>query len=157
VIGDPFAALGLPRAQAVDLADLDRRLRDRARALHPDRAAPAERAASSARSAELFAAHRTLKDPLARAEALLALEGRAARGQPPAPFLEAQLAARERLAAGDRAVAGDARAALAACEDRLAALLVPGAAPAALAEAEATLVRARFHASLLREAEASAR
>jgi hypothetical protein len=148
---DPFAALGLPRAQAIDGAELDRRLRERARELHPDRAAPAGRAAAAARSAELFAAHRCLKDPLARAAALLALEGRAARGQPPGEFLEAQLAARERLAAGDAGAAGDARAALAACEARLAALLVPGAAPAALDEAEATLVRARFHASLLRE------
>src|SRR5919206_537882 len=62
------------------------------------------------------------------------VKGRTVERARPAPgFLEAQLAAREALAAG----AGDevrtaARAALAGCERRLEALLVPGAGDAAL-------------------------
>jgi molecular chaperone HscB len=160
---DPFAELGLPRAQAIDPDDLDRRLRERARAVHPDRFARApapERLRAADASARLHAAHRTLRDPLARAGALLALAGRdlaaLARARPEPAFLEAQLEAREALAAataaGDPAAAAvvreRAREALAACEARLAALLVPGAAPEALATAERELVSARFHASL---------
>jgi len=156
-VTDPFAALGLPRAQALDLADLDRRLRERAREVHPDRfsRAPApERARAAAASAALHAAHRALKDPLARAEALLALAGRSVQGARPAPeLLEAQLAAREAIARGDGADAREsARVALAGCERKLAELLAPGAGVAALDGAVAALVEARFHASLLRAA-----
>jgi molecular chaperone HscB len=161
---DPFALLGLGRAQAVDPADLDRRLRERAKAIHPDRAPAAERVRAAAASAELHAAHRTLRDPLARAAALLALAGHRKMPSPEPAFLEEQLDAREALAraqsAGDAegvAAAREAAAtALAASSARLAALLVPGAGPAALDDAAAELVRARFHASLLREAGAAA-
>jgi molecular chaperone HscB len=159
-VTDPFALLGLCRVQAVDPADLDRRLRERAKALHPDRAPAAERARAAAASAELHAAHRTLKDPLARAAALLRLAGHRAEPAPDPAFLEEQLDAREALAvaqeAGDAdriAAARDrAAAALAASVARLDALLVPGATPEALADAGAELVKARFHASLLRDA-----
>lgn len=76
--GDYFAFFGLPRALTVDLKDLEQRFRALSRQLHPDfycNAAPAERLASLERSAYLNDAFRALRDPVARLEYLLKLEG----------------------------------------------------------------------------------
>jgi molecular chaperone HscB len=81
--GDYFAFLGVPRKLNVDLADLERRFRDLSRQFHPDYfyiATPAERRASLERSSYLNDAYRTLKNPAARVEYLLAIEGVAAKG-----------------------------------------------------------------------------
>ena len=76
--GDYFAFLGLPRRLGLDLQDLERRFRDLSRQLHPDffyNAPQAERLASLERSSYLNDAYRTLRDPSARIEHLLSIEG----------------------------------------------------------------------------------
>jgi molecular chaperone HscB len=76
--GDYFSFFGLPRKLGVDLQDLERRFRDLSRKFHPDyfyNAAPAERLASLERSSYLNDAYRVLRNPVARIEHLLAVEG----------------------------------------------------------------------------------
>jgi molecular chaperone HscB len=75
---DHFAVLGVVPAFAVDLGELERRYKDAARRLHPDRfvrADPRARRASLARSVQLNDAWKTLRDPVKRAEYLLAKAG----------------------------------------------------------------------------------
>ena len=69
---------GLPRKLGIDLQDLERRFRDLSRKFHPDyfyNAPPAERLASLERSSYLNDAYRALRNPVARIEHLLAIEG----------------------------------------------------------------------------------
>jgi molecular chaperone HscB len=76
--GDYFSFCGLPRRLGLDLQDLERRFRDLSRKFHPDyfyNAPPAERLASLERSSYLNDAYRTLRNPAARIEHLLAVEG----------------------------------------------------------------------------------
>jgi molecular chaperone HscB len=76
--GDYFAFLGVPRKLNLDVADLEQRFRALSRQFHPDyfyNAAPAERRASLERSSYLNDAYRTLRQPIARLEYLLSLEG----------------------------------------------------------------------------------
>jgi molecular chaperone HscB len=76
--GDYFSFLGLPRRLGIDLQDLERRFRDLSRKFHPDyfyNASPSERLASLERSSYLNDAYRTLRNPVARIEHLLAVEG----------------------------------------------------------------------------------
>lgn len=76
--GDYFSFMGVPRRLGVDLHELERRFRDLSRQFHPDyfyNASPTERLASLERSSYLNDAYRTLKNPSARIEHLLALEG----------------------------------------------------------------------------------
>jgi molecular chaperone HscB len=76
--GDFFTFFGLPRRLGLDPQDLERRFRDLSRKFHPDyfyNAPPAERLASLERSSYLNDAYRTLKNPAARIEHLLAIEG----------------------------------------------------------------------------------
>jgi molecular chaperone HscB len=76
--GDYFSFFGLPRRLSLDLPDLERRFRDLSRKFHPDyfyNAPPAERLASLERSSYLNDAYRALRNPVARIEHLLALEG----------------------------------------------------------------------------------
>ena len=82
--GDYFAFLGVPRKLNLDAADLERRFRSLSRQFHPDffyNASPAERRASLERSSYLNDAYRTLRNPIARAEYLLGLEGFSPRGE----------------------------------------------------------------------------
>src|SRR5437773_3505609 len=81
--GDYFAFLGVPRKLNLDVSDLEQRFRTLSRQFHPDyfyNATPAERRASLERSSYLNDAYRTLKNPIARVEYLLGLEGFSARG-----------------------------------------------------------------------------
>ena len=81
--GDYFAFLGVPRKLNLDAADLEQRFRTLSRQFHPDyfyNATPVERRASLERSSYLNDAYRTLKNPVARVEYLLGLEGFSARG-----------------------------------------------------------------------------
>jgi molecular chaperone HscB len=76
--GDYFSFLGVPRRLNLDTQELERNFRDLSRKFHPDyyyNAPPAERLASLERSSYLNDAYRTLRNPVARIEHLLAIEG----------------------------------------------------------------------------------
>jgi molecular chaperone HscB len=75
---DYFEFLDLPRNLAIDGKDLEKRFYALSRQLHPDlhsRKSPAEREQAEEATAVLNDAYRTLRDPIARAEYLLKLEG----------------------------------------------------------------------------------
>jgi molecular chaperone HscB len=75
---DPFATLGIARAYDVDLAAVEKVHRELSRALHPDRyvgAPPSERRAALGKAVEVNEAWRVVRDPIRRADALLALSG----------------------------------------------------------------------------------
>ncbi|MCI0404435.1 MAG: Fe-S protein assembly co-chaperone HscB [Acidobacteria bacterium] len=78
VAGDYFAFFGLERKLGLDLAALERRYYELSWALHPDNfhnASPEEQAASLEKASLLNDAWRTLREPVARVEYLLGLEG----------------------------------------------------------------------------------
>ena len=73
-----FAIFSLPPHLVIDTAALEKSFYALSRKLHPDRFAsrpPGEQAAALAESSRLNDAYRTLKDPIARTEYLLKLEG----------------------------------------------------------------------------------
>jgi molecular chaperone HscB len=73
-----FEIFSLPARLVIDLAALEKSFYALSRKLHPDRFAsksPAVQAAALAESSRLNDAYRTLKDPIARTEYLLKLEG----------------------------------------------------------------------------------
>lgn len=75
---DFFAAFQLPRHLNIDLPALEKSFYAQSRKLHPDRFASkpaAEQEAALAQSSLLNDAYRTLRDPIARTQHLLALEG----------------------------------------------------------------------------------
>jgi molecular chaperone HscB len=75
---DYFEFLDLPRNLAIDGKDLEKRFYALSRQLHPDlhsRKSRAEREQAEESTAVLNDAYRTLRDPMARAEYLLKLEG----------------------------------------------------------------------------------
>jgi len=85
-LADFFSFLGLPRKLRIDMADLEQRYRALSRQFHPDyfyNAPPAERRVALEKSSYLNDAYRTLKNPIARVEYLLKLEGVAAVGATP--------------------------------------------------------------------------
>ena len=103
---DFFSFLGLPRKLNLDMADFEQRYRALSRQVHPDyfyNATPAERRASLEKSSYLNDAYRTLRNPIARVEYLLKLEGLAPQGpeqaskQVPAGLLEEVFALNEEL------------------------------------------------------------
>ena len=76
--GDYFTFFGLRRRLRLDVKDLEQRFRALSRLFHPDyfhNATATERLASLERSSYLNDAFRTLRDPMARLEYLLKLEG----------------------------------------------------------------------------------
>jgi len=117
--GDYFAFLGVPRKLQLDPGDLERRFRELSRQFHPDyfyNATPAERRASLERSSYLNDAYRTVRQPIARVEYLLQLEGLAPRSpeeagkQVPPALLEEVFALNEELDEIREARAGGAPA-----------------------------------------------
>jgi molecular chaperone HscB len=73
-----FAIFSLPAHLVIDLAALEKSFYALSRKLHPDRFAsksPEAQAAALAESSRLNDAYRTLKDPVARTEYLLKMEG----------------------------------------------------------------------------------
>lgn len=75
---NPFAVLGIPERFDLDLAAAEKQHRELSRALHPDRFAAAgasERQAALGKAVEVNEAWRVVRDPIRRAEALLALNG----------------------------------------------------------------------------------
>jgi molecular chaperone HscB len=106
----PFEVLGVPLLYALDERELERRHRDLSRALHPDRYAgkpSSERREALSRAITVNEAFRQLRDPISRAEALLAQLGRpvAETNQPkPSPALLMDvMERREALSAARRA------------------------------------------------------
>ena len=100
---DHFQRLGLPRRFSVDAGELEQAYLARSRLIHPDyhrSGSDAELAASTDLSAAVNQAYNTLRDPFARAEYLLGLEGGPTAGEhrqlPPA-FLAEMLEAREQV------------------------------------------------------------
>lgn len=105
-MADPFDTLGVPARFALDPALLEERHRELSRALHPDRfsGAPAsERRLSLSRAIEVNDAKRALRDPVRRAEALLARAGVAtgegAEPKPAPELLMEMMELREELSA----------------------------------------------------------
>jgi molecular chaperone HscB len=103
---DYYGFLGLPRKLNLDVGDLEQRFRGLSRQFHPDyfyNATPGERRASLERSSYLNDAYRTLRNPVARIEYLLQLEGLAAKSaheasrQVPPALLEEVFALNEEL------------------------------------------------------------
>jgi molecular chaperone HscB len=127
---DYFSVFGLPRKLVLDGDELQRRFYDLSRRCHPDfhqgGTAP-EQAAALGASAHVNRAYRTLREPLARVEYLIALEdgsdaGEGARDKPVtspqllAEMMEVQEALDEARAAG---LDANGRAALGAERQRL--------------------------------------
>jgi molecular chaperone HscB len=102
---DPFTLLGVEPRYDLDLRALERQHRELSRVLHPDRyvaRTPAERRAALGRAIQVNQAWRALRDPVARAEALLETLGvpRGVTGVPSAEpgFLAEMMEQREHLA-----------------------------------------------------------
>ncbi|HZL28327.1 MAG TPA: Fe-S protein assembly co-chaperone HscB [Acidobacteriaceae bacterium] len=75
---DYFSLFSLPQHLHIDLAALEKSFYAQSRKLHPDRFASrpqAEQDAALSASSQLNDAYRTLRDPIARTEYLLSLEG----------------------------------------------------------------------------------
>jgi molecular chaperone HscB len=106
-VTDYFEVFGLPRRLSLDLQELQRRFYDLSRRHHPDFHQTADalaQAASLEASALVNRAYRTLRDPLARVEYVIALEeGRevreetSAKSKPPVDLLAEMLEVQEAL------------------------------------------------------------
>jgi molecular chaperone HscB len=133
-----FETLGVEPRFDLDLEALAQRHRDVSRALHPDRyvgAPAAERRLALGRAIDANEAYRVLKDPVRRAEALLAQAGVAVgetrEPKPPPELLMEMMEVREELAeakqakdlARVRALATTMQARKASTEERLGVLL----------------------------------
>ena len=81
---DYFAMFEMPRKLWIEMGALEQKFLQLSWKLHPDNfvnATPEEREISLKRSSELNDAYRTLRDPVARVEYLLAIEGMRKEGQ----------------------------------------------------------------------------
>src|SRR5256885_13052515 len=81
---DYFALFGLPRKLWIEMSELEQKFLQLSWKLHPDKfvnASEEERELSLRRSSELNDAYRALKDPVARVEYLLAIEGERKEGE----------------------------------------------------------------------------
>lgn len=81
---DYFSVFGLPRKLWIEMSTLEQKFLQLSWKLHPDNfvnASEEERELSLKRSSELNDAYRTLRDPVARVEYLLALEGERKEGE----------------------------------------------------------------------------
>ena len=159
---DPFARLGVEPKFSVDLGELERVHLELSRALHPDRHAqglPAERRRVLDEAVAVNEAWRIVRDPVRRAEALLALRGAALEGpeaKPPPAFLMAMMNRREELetakAGGPSALerlAASVQGEFERTRERLGAALDRG--DASFGPATRLLAELRFHRRLLEE------
>src|SRR5882762_10116768 len=81
---DYFAIFGLPRKLWIEMSTLEQKFLQMSWKLHPDNfvnATEMERELSLKRSSELNDAYRTLRDPVARVEYLLSIEGARKEGE----------------------------------------------------------------------------
>src|SRR5207248_10997107 len=79
-----FAIFGMPRNLWIEMGALEQKFLQLSWKLHPDNfvnASEQERELSLKRSSELNDAYRTLRDPIARVEYLLAIEGERKEGE----------------------------------------------------------------------------
>ncbi|MDB4932068.1 MAG: hscB [Myxococcaceae bacterium] len=163
---DPFEVLGVARRFSLDRAALEQRHRDLSRTLHPDRyvqSPPGERRMALERAVAVNEAFRALRDPLTRAEALLAAHGLAVgdADRPSQALLMEVMELRESLDEARRspekvtALLAQVRARSAAEEAALAAAFDADAAPgtAALAAARDALVRLKYFRRFEEEAD----
>jgi len=77
-VSDPFTTFGIAPAFEVDMTALEQRFRDLSRVVHPDKfvgGAAGERRRALSMAVDVNAAYRVLRDPVKRAEALLARHG----------------------------------------------------------------------------------
>jgi molecular chaperone HscB len=155
---DKFAVLGMTPSFDEPTA-LDDNFRTLSRKLHPDRfarATPQERRYSLEQTTLLNDAYKTIKDPVRRAEHLLALRGIKGEPKMSPEFLEQTMEDREKLM--EAKLAGEPLDALAACvrekRDRtlrdVRALVENGGD---LAQAAELLARMRYYARYLDEVE----
>ena len=100
---DYFTCLGFPRRLTIDPQKLEAKFYELSRAFHPDfyqNKSETEQAISLSNAATLNTAYRTLRDPIHRAEYLLAIEAGAVkeiRTSPPADLFEEILELQETL------------------------------------------------------------
>jgi len=172
---DKFAVLGLPRAYELDERALDETFRALSRKLHPDRfarATPRERRFSLEQTTLLNDAYRTLREPVRRAEHLLALRGVKVAGEErsgaaamPQEFLEQALEDREKLLEAKMEGGQEAVARLAegvrgkrqeAMDEIGRALREPQPSEAELHRTAELLARLRYYARYLDEVEGRA-
>ncbi len=156
---DAFRRLGLPRRFVLDAGELERAYLAHSRAVHPDyhlAGASADLGASLELSAAVNEAYNTLRDPFARAEHLLALEGgpsAAEQKQVPPAFLAEMLDLREQLETA-RAAGGGRLDALAADFDRRATGFL-NTVSALFGRYEASATNSPDRANLLKDVRAS--
>jgi molecular chaperone HscB len=84
VKGDYFSLLSLPRKLWIEMSALEKKFLELSWKLHPDKfvnASQQEQEASLRRSSELNDAYRVLRDPVARVEYLLEIEGMRKEGE----------------------------------------------------------------------------
>jgi molecular chaperone HscB len=82
--GDYFSLFGLPRKLWIEMSTLEKKFLELSWKLHPDKfvnASPADQELSLKGSSELNDAYRVLRDPVARVEYLLELEGMRKEGE----------------------------------------------------------------------------
>src|SRR6202047_3235156 len=82
--GDHFLLFGLPRKLWVEMSALEKKFLELSWKLHPDKfvnASPEEQETSLRRSSQLNDAYRVLRDPVARVEYLLEIEGMRKEGE----------------------------------------------------------------------------
>ena len=158
---DRFAVLGV-EAGFDEPAALDEKFRALSRKLHPDRfarASPQERRFALEQTTVLNEAYRTLKDPVRRAEHLLALRGVSGEPKMAPDFLEETLDDREKLAEAKGSGSGVEELARGVREKRdrtlseVRALVENGGD---LARAAELLARMRYYARYLDEVEGRA-
>src|SRR5437899_686443 len=82
--GDHFSLFAMPRKLWIEMSSLEKKFLELSWKLHPDKfvnASPKEQEASLKRSSELNDAYRALRDPVARVEYLLQVEGMRKEGE----------------------------------------------------------------------------
>ena len=82
--GDYFSLFGLPRKLWIEMSTLEKKFLELSWKLHPDKfvnASPADQELSLKGSSELNDAYRVLRDPVARVEYLLEIEGTRKEGE----------------------------------------------------------------------------
>lgn len=140
---DPFDTFGIEPAFTLDLVALEQRYRDLSRVVHPDKHAGSgagDRRRALSKAIDVNAAWRVLRDPVKRAEALLAKRGVSVdeRSQPKASpaLLMDMMEQREELseakARGDRGKVTELAAAISAREGQTIARLDAGFSAAEL-------------------------